>query len=85
MKTLRKTLLIAGLVSGFAPLSFAGPGIQNLQSPNSSAVPPAANGACERMLVRNTGPTAGRVPFLLVACTPEMKANDAACQSHCHL
>jgi hypothetical protein len=44
-----------------------------------------SDASCQSMLVRNTGLTADRVPFTSVTCTPELKANDPACQSHCHL
>jgi hypothetical protein len=85
MKTTHKALLIASLVSGLASLSLAGPGIRYWQNQNLATIQPATYGACEHMLIRNTGPNAGKVTFISVACTPELKANDSACQSHCRL
>jgi len=85
MKTTHQAFLIASLVSGLASLSFAGPGLQYWQNQHPAAIQPATNGACERMLIRNTGSNAGKVPYASVTCTPEMKANDTACQSHCRL
>ncbi|MDE3084304.1 MAG: hypothetical protein KGJ37_03665, partial [Verrucomicrobiota bacterium] len=40
-------------------------------------------GACDHMLAPNSGPTASRVPFVSVNCTPELLKTDAHCQSQC--
>ncbi|HXA81088.1 MAG TPA: hypothetical protein VNV14_07445 [Opitutaceae bacterium] len=85
MKITHKTLVIASLVSGFASLSFAGPGLQYWQNQNSATIQPAPNGACERMLAPNSGPTANKVPVVSVQCTPELMKNDALCQKNCGL
>src|SRR5579885_2460377 len=54
----------------------------NLTSDASAA---RTGASCTHMLVRNTGPSSSRIPFVSVACTPAMAANDPACQSHCRL
>lgn len=86
MKTLHK-FLIAGLVSGLAPLAFAGSGSQYWQTPKPAAAQESAHAgaACIHMLVPNTGPTASRVPLVSVSCTAEMAKADPRCQSHCGL
>jgi len=85
MKTTHKVLLLASLVSGFASLSFAGPGLQYWQYQTSTAIQPATNGPCERMLAPNTGATTSKVPVVSVKCTPELMKTDALCQKNCGL
>jgi hypothetical protein len=83
MKITHQALLLTSLVSGFASLSFAGPGLQYWRNQNSAAIQPATNGACERMLAPNSGPTANKTPVVSVKCTPELMKTDALCQKNC--
>jgi hypothetical protein len=83
MKTTHNVLLIASLVSGFASLAFAGPGIQYWQNQNPAAIQPATYGACDHMLAPNTGPTANKTPVVTVQCTPELMKTDSLCQKNC--
>lgn len=49
----------------------------------ASAAPTKSSGlTCDHMLVRNTGPSASRVPFISVKCTPDI-AGTPECQSYC--
>lgn len=82
MKTIHKTLLAAGLISGLASVSFAGPGLQYWQN-SKPAASADATVACNHMLVPNAGPTASRVPLVSTQCTSEMLKTDPRCQSHC--
>jgi hypothetical protein len=82
MKTIHKTLLIASLVSGFASLSFAGPGFQYWQNSRPATIP-ANNGVCDHMLTPNTGPTANKTPVVSVQCTPDLMKTDSLCQKNC--
>jgi hypothetical protein len=83
MKTLPKILLVASLVSGLASFSFAGPGFQFWQNQKSAAIQPSANGACNRMLTPNAGPTAHKTPVVSIKCTPELMKSDSLCQKSC--
>ncbi len=91
MKPLTKLILVA-VFSGVSGLvALAGPGPQYWQklptsAPTKSIAKPANDGSvlsCEHMLVRNTGPGADRVPFVSVACSPEMLRTNEQCWSEC--